>query len=255
MYITDEEKQILEEGRTLIGIDEVGRGAIFGPISIGVTIFDYSSVDDLKNIEVDDSKKLSEKKRKEIVEKVANKISYIYDSIHPEENLCEALSSISFSIKIRLSSIFMRRYTGGMENAVIFCDQGLKKYFDMDDFNDVREFIKGDSKYYCIALASVIAKVSRDTYIKQLAYEKKYSHYDLKNNKGYGTPKHWEGIKKYGLTDLHRLCFKNVKKFEKEQREKINAEFAKKGEHVKMIERIPEGTSKQIGFSRYLILD
>lgn len=184
----------------IVGIDEVGRGPLAGPVAVGIVAtkpdFDFTVLGDVK-----DSKKLSEKKREEIFEKAevlkaSGEISYGV--------FMESAQTID---KIGIVPSLKRAIKRGLKNlstdveVEVFLDGGLVAPAEYKQ----KTIIKGDEKVPIISLASILAKVTRDRYIKSIAEQ--YKEYGFDKHKGYGTKAHREMIEKYGLSDLHRKSF------------------------------------------------
>lgn len=179
----------------IAGCDEVGRGPLAGPVVCASVILDPSIVIEGLN----DSKKLSEKKRKmldiEIREKaLAYKIVYIYPSEIDQINIYQASKK-------------------GMIEAVN--GLSIKADFVLSDAMPLKELeipflsiIKGDTKSATIAAASIIAKVSRDTYMIELS--KEYPEYGFEKHKGYPTKQHLDALNMYGVLPIHRKTYKPV---------------------------------------------
>lgn len=197
------EKELIEKGIALIaGVDEVGRGPLIGPVVAAAVILP-------KNYKLDgltDSKKLSEKKREmfyEIIKRdaLAIGIGIIDEKRIDEINIYEATKEAMYmainNLKIRPEHILI---------------DAMPLNLDIS----TTSIIKGDLLSITISAASVIAKVTRDHMLYEI--DKEYPMYDLKNNKGYGTKKHIEAIKTYGITKYHRLSYKPVCDY----RDKIN---------------------------------
>ncbi len=178
----------------IAGVDEVGRGPLIGPVVAAAVILPK----DYKLDGLTDSKKLSEKKREEfykIIEKdaVAIGIGIISEKRIDEINIYEATKEAMYMAINNLS----------IKPEHILID-AMKLDLDIPSTS----IIKGDLLSISISAASVIAKVTRDHMLYEL--DKEYPMYDLKNNKGYGTKKHIEAIKQYGITKYHRLSYKPV---------------------------------------------
>lgn len=183
-----------EKGYTNIaGVDEVGRGPLAGPVCAAAVILPKGLI-----IEgVDDSKKLSEKKREKLYDEIIEKaLSYSVVFVEPE----------------KIDEINIRQATHlAMQKAIDELD--IKPDFLLVDGNDKIPFIgvecdyiiKGDLKFECIAAASIVAKVTRDRYMVEM--DEKYPQYGFAKHKGYGTKLHMEAIREYGLTPLHRRTF------------------------------------------------
>ena len=179
----------------IAGCDEVGRGPLAGPVVCASVI-----LDPLIKIEgLNDSKKLSEKKRnfldKEIREKALSyKIVYIYSSEVDKLNVYQASKK-------------------GMIDAVN--NLSIKPDYVLSDAMPLKELgipylsiIKGDTKSATIAAASIIAKVSRDAYMVKMS--KEYPNYGFEKHKGYPTKLHLEALNKYGVLPIHRKTYKPV---------------------------------------------
>jgi ribonuclease HII len=191
----------------IIGIDEVGRGPLAGPVTVCAVCCDekiYKSLFKNKNLPAlgKDSKKLKEKDRK-IFDKYLRQLSkegkIEYKIVHISNKIIDE-KGISFSIK----------------KAIINCIKGLKieieSKFLLDgglkvpiEFRNQKTIIKGDEKERIIAWASILAKVSRDNLM--IKASQKFPDYGFDVHKGYGTQKHREAIKKYGISGFHRKSF------------------------------------------------
>ena len=176
----------------VIGADEVGRGCFAGPIVGCAVKIKFSDLEHL--IDVKDSKKISAKKRNSIYEKI-NNTDIIY-AISVCDNKQIDKYGIQKSNQVVLTDSIKSVQTGKEK---IFID-----HFKIDIPNAL-SITKGEDKSIAIALASIIAKVSRDNYMIKIS--EKFPEYDFSNNKGYGTLKHREAILKNGLTKLHRKSF------------------------------------------------
>ena len=189
------EHELNEKGIELIaGVDEVGRGPLIGPVVAASVILP-------SNFKLDgltDSKKLSEKKREEyyeIIKKeaIAIGVGVISEKRIDEINIYEATKE---AMKEAINNLTVKP-----EHILI---DAMKLELDVPSTS----IIKGDLLSISISAASVIAKVTRDHMLYDI--DKEYPMYDLKNNKGYGTKKHLNAIKEYGITKYHRLSFKPV---------------------------------------------
>lgn len=204
-----EEHKFWEKGyKYVVGLDEVGRGAFAGPVVAGAVIFDKSTDKNLIS-EINDSKLLKPRKRKSL-ERVI------------KENALVALSasiSVSFINKYgigKATQAAFRKAIGQVQKQLndgkhfVLVDGFHVRYLWGIGLKNQKAIIKGDQKSFSIAAASIIAKVYRDRLMKALA--KKYPGYGFTKNKGYGTKKHQEALKKYGLSKVHRKSF-NLSKF------------------------------------------
>jgi ribonuclease HII len=194
------------EFKYLIGIDEVGRGPIAGPVAVGAFLF--TSIESSKLFKkVKESKQLSEKKRDvwyaDILD--AKKKSLIDFVVTFQSNKVIDTRGISFAIKnalkISINKLAKRNRIKAQE-VLVLLDGGLKAPVE---FVNQETIIKGDAKEKVIALASIVAKVQRDRMMRK--WSEKYPQYGFDIHKGYGTKRHYDAIKKYGLTSLHRRSF------------------------------------------------
>lgn len=187
--------KLSENIRLIAGIDEVGRGPLAGPVVTACVIMPY---DNMIN-GVYDSKKVSKKNRERLYNEIIN-------------------SAISYSITMRDEREIDRvNILNATKDAMIEAYYNLKIKPDLLMIDAVSlnvaekesPIVKGDETSYAIACASILAKVYRDRLMEK--YATKYPEYDFEHNVGYGTKKHIEAIKAYGITDIHRLSFlKNI---------------------------------------------
>ncbi len=189
------ERELYEKGCHLIGgVDEVGRGPLIGSVVASCVVLPK----DFYLEGLTDSKKLSEKKRDTFYEIIKDKAIAIGIGIVDEKKIDEV--NIYEATKIAMEDAII--------NTGIKLDHVLIDAMPLDIDIPTTSIIKGDAKSISIAAASVIAKVTRDKMMYDL--DKEYPMYDLKHNKGYGTKKHMDAIKKYGITRYHRLSYKPV---------------------------------------------
>ena len=194
------ERKHIESGLTMVaGVDEVGRGPLAGPVVCAAVIM---PMDDI--IEgVDDSKKLSEKKREKLYDIIKEKaISYAIAEIWQEE-----IDSINILNAVK------KCMTQAVENLSVKPDITLVDGVDTHLPINAEYIVKGDSNSYSIGCASILAKVYRDNLMKEFA--KEYPEYGFDKHKGYGTKVHTDKIKEIGPCKLHRRTF--IKKFWEEQ--------------------------------------
>ncbi len=196
----------------IIGIDEAGRGPLAGPVAVGVVCvsedFDWSLIPG-----VNDSKKLTEKKREEIF-KIAKKFEK-EGTLHFAVAMVSAkiidqigiVPAVRLAMKRALKSIEKRNTTvnrGISNNTQVKLDGGLEA---PDIYKNQETIIKGDSKEKVIGLASIMAKVTRDRHMQRIAQKEAFAVYDFATHKGYGTKKHREAITQHGLSSEHRNSF------------------------------------------------
>lgn len=181
-----------KEYRYICGVDEAGRGPLCGPVAAAAVIMPKGS-----RIEgVNDSKKLTEKKREALYEQIVKEaIAYHVCLIDNKE--IDEINILNATLK-------------AMEQAIN--SLSVKADFALIDGNRNKGIttpnqmvVKGDSKSYSIACASILAKVTRDRLMAE--YDKEYPQYGFLNHKGYGTKAHYEAIEKHGITPIHRKSF------------------------------------------------
>ena len=180
-----------------VGLDEVGKGAVFGPVFSAVVVLTEKNKRMLKKFGVMDSKKITPKKRKLLLPKIlllssdygigqssVREIDKLGIRVATELSMLRALKKLKEKpSEIRIDGPLLLRPWNGIQ----------------------KNIVSGDSKFTAIASASIVAKVSRDNLMERL--EKKYSGYFIFKNKGYGTKKHLSIIKQNGITNLHRKSF------------------------------------------------
>ena len=183
-----------KKGKKLVcGIDEAGRGPLAGPVVVAAVIMPEDSF-----IEgVNDSKKVSEKKREKLYDEITeNAIAWSVGII--DQNEIDEINILNATKKGLTTAL-----TGLKEKPDIILVDALTK---IDTLGIPYEsIIKGDAKSYSIAAASIIAKVTRDRIMRQ--WDEIYPQYGFINHKGYGTKSHIDAIKQYGLCPLHRKSF------------------------------------------------
>lgn len=174
----------------LAGVDEAGRGPLAGPVFAAAVILPNDVI-----IEgINDSKKLSEKKREKLYDEICEKaVAYCVSSV--DEDVIDDINILQATF------LAMRDAVSGLN---------IKPDYVLVDGNkspgiDCETVVKGDSKSMSIAAASILAKVSRDRYIVEMS--KQYPNYGFEKHKGYGTKAHYEAIAKYGICPIHRKTF------------------------------------------------
>lgn len=193
----------------LIGIDEVGRGPLAGPVSVGIAIvpsnFNWNSIPG-----VNDSKKLTPEKR-DFIFKLATKLKQEGEldwkvvSISPKYiDKKGIVPAINMAMERCLKNTVSKNSKYNFKNLIIKLDGGLKA---PAEYLHQETIIKGDSKEKVIGLASIVAKVTRDRYMQRISTRSEFVLYDFATNKGYGTKKHCLAIKNSGLSVIHRQSF------------------------------------------------
>ena len=191
-----------------IGIDEAGRGPLIGRVYAGAVIWGTNTLD---NSNIIDSKKLSEKKRKIALEWIKQNV-YAWGIGWAESDEIDNINILEATKLAMNRAIENLKTTFNLEECNILIIDGSNWENKFNNYQSI-SIIKGDSKYYSIAAASILAKEYHDDYINQLCNDNidLNDKYNLKKNKGYGTKKHIEGLKKYGPCKYHRLSFKPIK--------------------------------------------
>lgn len=187
------ENEKYNEGYKIIcGVDEAGRGPLAGPVYAAAVILEKG-----QTIEgVNDSKKLSEKKRELLFDNIINECKDYSIGTASEKEIDE------LNI-LQATFLAMKRAVDGLS---VKPDCALVDGNQIPNLDcDVTTVVKGDAKSESIAAASILAKVSRDRYMLEMA--EKYPQYGFEKHKGYGTKLHYEMIEKYGICDIHRKSF------------------------------------------------
>ena len=193
------ERELLSKGYTYIaGVDEVGRGPLAGPVVCAAVIMPLDEASLV--VGVDDSKKLSAKKREELAELIKERALWYEIALVDEKKIDEIniLEATKLGMKQALESLKQKP-------DVVLTDGNMT----LDIQFPQHSVVHGDALSYSIGAASIIAKVHRDKMMDE--YAKLYPHYGFEQNKGYGTAAHINGIKEYGLCPIHRRTF--TKKF------------------------------------------
>jgi len=193
----EEDHQQLLNKKFEVGIDEVGRGAVFGPVFSAVVVLTKKNKSTLKQYGVKDSKKLTPKQR----ELLLPKILLLSSDYGIGQSSAREIDKLGIRLATELSMIRALKKLKEQPSELIIDGPLLLRPWKGIQKN----IISGDSKFTSIASASIVAKVSRDKLMERL--EKKYSGYFLFKNKGYGTREHLSIIKKNGITNLHRKSF------------------------------------------------
>ncbi|HVS79698.1 MAG TPA: ribonuclease HII [Candidatus Paceibacterota bacterium] len=197
----------VKKAEFVVGIDEAGRGPLAGPVAVGSVLAGAAELSRLrrvfKSIKGKDSKKLTEAEREEwfaVIKAEADagnltwRVSLSGSAMIDKKGIVPAIRSALSRSLVAVADDSSRTR--------VLLDGGLKA---PAEFSNQKTIIKGDEKELLISLASICAKVTRDRYMCRLA--KKYPEYGFEVHKGYGTKRHAEGIKSFGLCALHRKSF------------------------------------------------
>ncbi|MBS7389800.1 MAG: ribonuclease HII [Ruminococcus sp.] len=187
------ENEYREKGFNIIcGVDEAGRGPLAGPVYAAAVILPSDCVIEGLN----DSKKLTEKKREALFDEIKEKaLAYgIASADEKEIDEINILNATFLAMKRAIASL-------SVKPDLALIDGNQKPHTDIEEVT----VIKGDAKSMSIAAASVLAKVSRDRFMLEMA--EKYPQYEFARHKGYGTKLHYEKIAQYGVCDIHRRTF------------------------------------------------
>jgi ribonuclease HII len=199
-------------GVRIVGIDEVGRGSIAGPLVLSAFSFDPASLLACteKFPELRDSKKLTQKRRELLSELLKTFIIRGTSQHFFVARSAEFISQQSLGAAVRSALAEIEERSHEQFDAAktsFYLDGSLK----LSRKSTQSTIIKGDDKYYSIAAAAILAKVHRDAEMRELA--KKYPGYDFENNVGYGTSKHIAALRELGVTPEHRLSYKTFLEF------------------------------------------
>lgn len=178
--------------KIICGVDEAGRGPLAGPVYAAAVILP----DGLEELGINDSKKMSEKKREQLYDVVVeNAIAYgVGFATEKEIDEINILNATFLAMRRAVEAM-------GVKPDMVFVDGNRKPSTGYEEIT----IVKGDAKSISIAAASILAKVSRDRYMRQLA--EKYPEYEFDRHKGYGTKLHYEKIEQYGILPDHRMSF------------------------------------------------
>ena len=208
-----------------IGIDEVGRGPLFGRVYTAAVILPKD--DSFMHIQMKDSKKFHSKKKINDVAEYIKKNAVAWSIHYEDEKIIDEINILQATQKSMHSCIkhILQKNINSQDNSCLFLNKTTARllvdgnYFNsFTYFNTQRKMIEsyehicvegGDNKYSAIAAASILAKVARDQYIEELCekYPTLIEYYSIDTNKGYGARKHLDGIKQHGITEWHRKSF------------------------------------------------
>jgi ribonuclease HII len=217
------ERQNFNNNSIMIGVDEVGRGSWAGPIVAASSWINFQNYKLLPK-DINDSKKISSKTRKKIILSLNNSVKYSSAISTPEEIDRYGLTvANTIAMKRSLYCLFQSFNENTLKkklNFKVYVDGNYMPDFSSIDItlkknkiikldtHDLYSLVKGDEKSKTIALASIIAKETRDSIMRN--YSLKYSQYKFDKHFGYGTAKHREAILEFGITPIHRKSFKPI---------------------------------------------
>ncbi len=205
----DYEKTFIQnENDIVVGIDEAGRGCLVGPVVSASCYLNINLFPKELLLKINDSKKLTETKRTEIVNELQKLPSnvFLYSYSYINASLIDKINILQATLlSMKHSYIRLRNKLASAPNKVLVDGN------QMPDIPNVKLIIKGDMLSYSIATASIIAKVKKDELLNKIG--EKYKEYQFDKNKGYGTKSHLEAMQKYGITPFHRKTYKPVSKY------------------------------------------
>ena len=188
-----EENAISKGFKTICGIDEAGRGPLAGPVYAAAVILPLG----LEITGLNDSKKLSEKKREELFDVICEK------SVDFSIGIADEIEIDEINI-LNATFLAMKRAVDGLKIKPDYALIDGNRYPRIGGVTE-ETIVKGDGKSMSVAAASILAKVSRDRYMLEIA--EKYPQYCFEKHKGYGTKLHYEMLEKYGISPVHRKTF------------------------------------------------
>lgn len=192
LYVFEDE---LASGGVVCGLDEVGRGPLAGPLTVGAVVLDKSAE---KVCGLNDSKQISETHRDAIAQAVKD-AAIAWSIVHVPPSDIDELG-MTACLKKAFKQAIAEIESQGVHADVVLLD-GNPLHIDSREIN----VVKGDAKCASISAASVIAKVERDQLMRE--YDKRYPGYDFASSKGYGSARHRQAIAEMGVTPIHRVSF------------------------------------------------
>ncbi len=197
LYLFDSELKKQYFASVICGLDEAGRGPLAGDVYAGAVIIP----DGVEINGLDDSKKLSEKKREKLFQEITEKAVWAIGIATVEE-----IEKINI---LNAAMLAMKRAAEGLEKHPLFVKRPEFAAVDGNRLPPIdipaQAIVKGDQKSACIAAASICAKVSRDHYMEEMA--EKYPDWQFEKHKGYGTKLHYQMLDKFGESPIHRHSF------------------------------------------------
>jgi len=188
----DFDSEIRQNYPVVCGVDEAGRGPLAGDVYAAAVVLNDSTLIDYLN----DSKKITEARREKLYDEIIQKADFY----------CIATASVEEIDRLNILNATMLAMKRAVEGLGTVPDMALIDGNRLPDIKCEKQYVvKGDAKSASIAAASVLAKVARDRYMKDIA--EKYPEYHFEKHKGYGTALHYEMIGKYGISDIHRRTF------------------------------------------------
>lgn len=214
------DREYWSQGRAVIGVDEVGRGALAGSVAAGAVFLRSDP-----GIEgIDDSKKLSPKKRENLAPQIEEKTvwavrfvdSRFIDEYGIQESTFQAMRQAVDALKMRVP-------VQELESAIVLVD-GTMVIPTLEVFlaAEQRAVVNGDEKSLAIAAASIVAKVSRDGLMTDF-YDKQWPVYGFRDHKGYGTEEHLRALKEHGPCPVHRRSFAPLRTKEEKKEEDVKS--------------------------------
>lgn len=188
----DFDSELRKQYPVICGVDEAGRGPLAGDVYAAAVVLDDQTLIDYLN----DSKKISAKRREELFDTIREKA----------RAYCIATASVEEIDRINILNAAMHAMKRAVEGLGLMPDLALIDGNKLPDISCPAQYvIKGDATSASIAAASVLAKVARDRYMEELA--QKYPQYGFEQHKGYGTKQHYAALEEFGVSDVHRRTF------------------------------------------------
>ena len=212
MPISTLEKRLKKRGcKIIIGLDEVGRGALSGSVTAAaVSVQKFSIFNQQFLKELKDSKKLSPKKREKIFKMLGNLSGVEWGIGRVSEKIIDkinVLQATKLAMERAIDNLMSKNKKQNAKVDFLLIDGNFSINLNIPQ----KSIVKGDEKIFLIKLASIIAKVSRDK--SMLRYHKQYPQYRFDKHKGYGTRLHFKMLKKYGPCKIHRRSFNPIKNY------------------------------------------
>ncbi len=212
MSISALEKRLKKRGcKIIVGLDEVGRGALSGSVTAAaVSVQKFSIFNSQFSKELKDSKKLSPRKREKIFRILRNLSGVEWGIGRVSEKIIDKINvfqATKLAMKRAIDNLISKNKKQNVKIDFLLIDGNFSINSDISQ----KSIVKGDEKVFLIKLASIIAKVSRDK--SMLRYHKQYPKYRFDKHKGYGTRLHFKMLRKYGPCKIHRKSFSPMKNY------------------------------------------